>query len=105
MCTGFRSECEHVKHGRVSLVLELRRVDELGLGRSAWPRRDRNILLSANLEGHRRRREAGADVDLPELFERDIVKRCNGAVHQTEENKPPTGRKRTAVVRVLQMHS
>src|SRR5258708_38861109 len=31
----FRSEPENAQHGGLALVLELRRVDELGLGRSA----------------------------------------------------------------------
>src|SRR6266853_5026945 len=96
----FRSEPENVQHGGLALVLELRRVDELGLGRSARPRRDRDILLAANLESHGRCREAGADIDLPELFERGVVERRHGAVSQPKEYQSAAGRHRPAVVGV-----
>jgi hypothetical protein len=71
---GGKSSCgrgtlqpEHVQHGRVALFLELRRENELALGRWARPRRDGQILLAVDLEGHRRRREAGTDIYLPYL--------------------------------------
>src|SRR5262249_41921979 len=72
------------------------------LARSTWPRRDRDVLLAADLEGHRRRGEARADIDLPELLQRRIVERRNRAVHQREEDKPAGGRERTRVVRIIE---
>src|SRR5579859_5172734 len=62
------------------------------------------MLLAANLESHGWCREAGADIDLPELFERGVVERRNGAVSQPKEDQSAAGRYRPAVVRVLEMH-
>src|SRR5712691_11521355 len=75
---------ENVEHGGVAHFLEFRRIDEPGLACAAWPRCDRHILLAANLEGHRRCGEAGADIDFPQLVERGVVEGGNGAVHERE---------------------
>ena len=58
-------QSEHVEHGRVPLILEFRRVADFRLGRPTGPRRDRHVLLPVDREAHRRRRDAGADIDLP----------------------------------------
>src|SRR6202521_5347142 len=98
-------QCEDIQHGRVALLLEFRRVDELGLGGSTWPRRDRQILLAVDLEGHRRRAKARADIDLPQFVERGVVERRNRAVQQPEEDQSAGGGKRARVVRVAQVHA
>src|SRR5215475_11667140 len=51
------SQPEHIQHRRVTLILQLRRIHELGPGRTARPRRYRHVLLAVDLECHRRRRE------------------------------------------------
>src|SRR2546423_7333456 len=90
------SQPEHVQHHGVALLLELGRVDELGLGRAAWSRRNGNVLLAIDLEGHRRRRKAGADIDLPHLLERRVVVGRDTAIEQRHEDEPAAGRERAA---------
>src|SRR5712675_1037561 len=85
------SQTEDVQHGRVALLLEFRGEDKFALGRRAWSRCDRDILLAVDLEGHRRRREAGPDIDLPQLVERGVVKGGYRAVQQCEKDKPARG--------------
>ncbi len=97
------SQREHVQHRHVALVLELRRVDQMALRIAARPGRDRQILLAVDLERHRRRREGGADIDLPELVQRGVVESRDGAVEQPDEDEAAGGRERAAVVRVGQM--
>src|SRR5450631_59481 len=63
---GSRSKRKNVEHGRVTLVTHLRRVFELDLGAGAQPRSDRDILFAVDLESHRRRGKARADIDLPQ---------------------------------------
>src|SRR5579862_7134014 len=48
---------EHEQHRCGALVLELRRVDELGARRVAGSRRDRDVLLAVDRERHGRGRE------------------------------------------------
>jgi len=57
----------------MALLAQLRRVDQAAAGNRTRTGDDRHILLAAHLEGHRRGREAGANVDLPQLVERRIV--------------------------------
>src|SRR5262245_42398423 len=96
------SKPEHIQHHGVALLLELGRVDELGLGGAARPRCDRDVLLAIDLEGHRGRREAGADIDLPHLLERRVIVSCDGAVHECDEDESAAGRKRAAVVGIAE---
>src|ERR1700692_2859835 len=56
------SQPEHIQHGDVADVFQLRRVDEPRPRRDAGARRDRHVLLAADFEAHGRRREAGAPV-------------------------------------------
>jgi hypothetical protein len=44
-----------------------------------------HILLAIELKCHRRRREAGADIDLPYFLKRGVVKGRDCAVEQSEE--------------------
>src|SRR6266446_8867737 len=62
---GLRSQAEHVQHGSATLVIELRRRQQLRAGGGARPGCDRDILFAIDLECHRRRSEPGADIDLP----------------------------------------
>src|SRR5262252_7335597 len=58
-------QSEHEQHRLIAHLAKLRRVDEPGPGVAAEPRQDGEVLLAAGLEGHRRRVDAGADIDLP----------------------------------------
>jgi len=60
---------EHVKHGGVALLAEFRRVGQGALAQRARAGGNRDILLAVELERHGRCREAGADIDLPQLLE------------------------------------
>src|SRR5215470_12495538 len=96
------SEPEHVEHHGVALLFEFRRIDELGFCRAAWSRRNGDVLLAVDLEGHRWCRKAGADVDLPDLLERGVVVGRDRAIQQRQEDEPTTGCKRAAVVGIAQ---
>ena len=52
----------------------------------------------------RRRREGGADIDLPQLIERCVIEGRDGAIEKTEEYQAAAGRKRARGVRIGQMH-
>ncbi len=73
--TGLPSplQSEHEQHRLVAHLAKLRRVDEPGPGVAAEPRQDGDVLLAAGLEGHRRRVDAGADIDLPQLLKAYVV--------------------------------
>src|SRR3979411_994547 len=64
---------EHEQHGLVAHFPQLRRVRMPALGDWAEPRQDRDILLAVDLERHRRRVEAAADVDLPQRLHGRVV--------------------------------
>src|SRR5258707_15867142 len=66
-------QSEHEQHRLVAHLAKLRRVDEPGPGVAAEPRQDGDVLLAAGLEGHRRRVDAGADIDLPHLLKAYVV--------------------------------
>jgi len=55
----------------------------------AEPCEDRDILLAASLEGHRRGVEACPDVDLPELVERRVVVAAKVPSVKPVNTKPP----------------
>src|SRR5262245_2942336 len=90
------SQPEHEQHGLVALLLELG--DELVLAARdrAQPRQDRDVLLAVDLERHRRRVEAGADVDLPELLHAGVVVGGKGAVGEAGEDEPAARGQRAA---------
>ena len=69
------SQPEHEQHGLVALLFQLRREHVLAERDAAQARQDRHILLAAGLERHRRRVEAGADIDLPQLLHAGVVER------------------------------
>src|SRR5215470_77040 len=100
-----RSQREDIKHSRIADLLQLRRVDELRPRRRAQARRDGEVLLAVDLERHRRRTEASADVDLPQLVQRGVVVGSDGAVEESQEDEPAGGRERTRIVRVAQVHA
>src|SRR5262245_54002558 len=91
------SEPEHVQHRGVALLAQFRRVDEAVSGDRARTGHDRDILLAIDLEGHRRRREARADIDLPHLFERSVVMGGDRAVEHGHEYEPAAGHQRARV--------
>ena len=95
---------EHEQHGLVALLLEFG--DELVLAARdrAQPGEDGDVLLAAHLERHRRRVEAGADVDLPELLHAGVVVGGKGAVGEAAENQAAGGRERAAVVGIRHVH-
>src|ERR1700674_1863102 len=86
-----------MQHECVALLPELRRIDEPPSGSRARSREDRDILLAVDLERHRRRGKTGADIDLPQLVERGVIERRNGAVQEREKHGPPARRERAAV--------
>src|SRR5580704_19777174 len=100
-----RSQPEHVKHGRVAHLLELGRVDEPRFRSPARPRRDRHELLAVHFEAHRRRGDARADVEFPQLLERGVVIGGDGAVEERVEYESAAGRERAGIVRVAQVHA
>src|SRR3984893_339043 len=102
-CSG--SQAEYEKHGRVAHLLELRRVDEPGLGSRARSRCDRHILLAVDLEAHRRRGNARADIELPQFRKRGVVIGRNRAVQERVEDEPAAGRERAGIVGVTQVHA
>src|SRR6516164_5298614 len=82
------SQREDIKHGRIADLLQLRRVDELRSCGRAQARRDGEVLFAVDLERHRRRTEASADVDLPQFVQRGVVVGRDGAVQESEEDEP-----------------
>src|ERR1700676_3262132 len=70
---------EDIEHERVSLLLELRRIDQPASGHRARSRYDRDILPAVGLERHRRRGKPRADIDLPQFLQRGAVKRRDRA--------------------------
>jgi len=60
--------------------------------------------LSSGMLSARRRREGGADIDLPQLIERCVIEGRDGAIEKTEEYQAAAGRKRARGVRIGQMH-
>src|SRR5215467_9169828 len=85
------SQREDIKYSRIADLLQLRRIDELRPRRRAQARRDGEILLAVDLERHRRRAEAGADVDLPQLVQRSVVVGSDGTVQESQEDEPASG--------------
>src|SRR5258708_13570828 len=94
-----------MQHECVALLPELRRIDEPPSGSRARSRDDGDILLAVDLERHRRRGKAGADIDLPQLVECGVIERRNRAVQQREKPDPAPGPERAATIRVAPLHS
>src|SRR5262245_60234179 len=99
------SQPKHEQHRVVTLFLELGREHVLADGDAAEPRQDCDVLLAAHLEGHRRRVEARADVDLPELLQRRVVKGSKRSIGETGEDETAGGGQCAAIVRVRYSHS
>src|SRR5262245_66517409 len=85
---------EHEQYGLVALLLELGNEQMLAAGDRAQPREDRDVLLAVDLERHRRRIEAGADVDLPELLHRRVVVGDERSIGEAGEDQAAAGRER-----------
>ncbi len=60
-------------------------------------------MLAVHLKRHRRRREASADIGLPQFVERGVVERRNSTVQEPEKHKAAGGCKRARIVWVAQM--
>src|ERR1700749_1401185 len=70
------SEGEHVERRPRLHLLQLRRgIDEPLVPGAAHPDQDRDVLLAIDAEGHRRRIDATAGVELPLLLQRLAVER------------------------------
>src|SRR3954447_2961355 len=92
------SKPEHEKHGLVALFFELRRLHVFVECDAAEAGENRDILLAASLERHRRRVEADADVDRPELLHGGVVEGREGAIGEAGEHEATRGDDRAAVV-------
>src|SRR3982074_1953340 len=66
-------QSKHEQHGLIALFLELGNELMLAARDRAQAGEDRDVLLAVDLERHRRRVEAGADIDLPQLLHRGVV--------------------------------
>src|SRR5262245_35476199 len=81
------SEPEHKQHRLVALLLQFRRERVLANRDAAQAGEDRDILLAVDLEGHRRRVEADADIDLPDLLQRRVVIGDERSVREAGEDQ------------------
>ena len=63
-----------------------------------------NILLTVHLEGHWRRVEADADIDLPQLFQRGVIVGDERPIRVGRENHAAGSGKGAAIVRVRHVH-
>src|ERR1700722_13224767 len=101
---GLRAACglqpEHEQHRLATQLAKLRRVDERGFRVPAEPGQDRHILLAAELESHRRRVEARADIDLPKLIEARVVVGRERSVDEAGEEEAASRGEGGAAVRV-----
>ena len=66
---------------------------------------DRDILLAVDLERHRRRVEAGADIDLPQRLHGRVVVGDERAVGEAGEDEAAAGRERAAVLGIGNAHA
>src|SRR6266849_10985224 len=96
-----QSEYEH--HGLVAHLPQFRGQDMPGLRYPAQPCQDDHILLAAGLERHGRRREAGADIDLPELLKGHVVVGRKRSIGEAGEHQAACGGDGAAVVRIDRM--
>src|SRR5229473_5261405 len=96
---GYRaSQSENEQHGLVAHLTQFGRELVAPPCDRAQPGQNRNVLLAAGLERHRRGIEAGADVDLPQRFERGGVIGDECSVGETGEHQPARSCERRAVV-------
>src|SRR6266849_2021123 len=96
-----QSEYEH--HGLVAHLPQFRGQDMPGLRYPAQPRQYDDILLAAGLERHGRRREASADIDLPELLKGRVVVGGKRSVGEAGEDQAARRGDGAAVVRIDRM--
>src|SRR5215472_6562443 len=94
------SQSEYELNRLVAHLAQFRGVDEPGPRVAAEPGHDGDILPAAGLEGHRRRVDAGADVDLPQLLKGDVVVGPERSVGQAREEEAAGGRQGCALIRV-----
>ena len=97
------SQPEHEDHRGLRQVAHFHRTRQLVAGIAEQAGGDGDVLLAADRIGHGRGIEAGARIDLPQLFEGFIVDREDGAVDQRRDDDAAGGGERTAVVRVRQL--
>jgi len=78
---------EYEEHGLVALISKFR--DELVLASCdrAQTRQDCDELLAVDFERHRRRVEAGANIDFPDLLHGSVVVGREGAVGEAGEDE------------------
>src|SRR5713101_7246890 len=100
---SFPSQPEYEHHGLVAHLPQFRGQDMPGLRYPAQPRQDVDILLAAGLERHGRRREAGADIDLPELLQGRVVVGGKRSVGEAGEDQAARRGDGAAVVRIDRM--
>src|SRR5258708_38881095 len=86
------SQPEHKQHGLVSHVAKLGGQRDSSLGYPAQPGHDRDVLLAAGLEGHRRSIDARPDIDFPQRLKARIVVGDAPAVAQSREQNAPRRR-------------
>ena len=77
-----QSQPEHKQHGLVSHVAKLGGQRDPSLGHPAQPGHDRDVLLAAGFEGHRRSIDARPDIDFPQRLKARIVVGDERAVAQ-----------------------
>src|SRR5260370_36579683 len=94
--TLFRSK----QHGLVSHVAKLGGQRDSSLGYPAQPGHDRDVLLAAGLEGHRRSIDARPDIDFPQRLKARIVVGDERAGALAREQKASAGLQRAPEVRV-----
>src|SRR5260370_30535388 len=98
------SQPEHKQRGLVSYVARLGGQRDSSLGYPAQPGHDRDVLLAAGLEGHRRSIDARPDIDFPQRLQACIVVGHERAVAQAREQEAAGGCQRGAEVRIGGAH-
>src|SRR4029450_211801 len=92
------SQSEHEDHRRIAEVLHLGRTRQLVPGVAEQAGRNGDVLLAVDRIAHRRRVEAGADIDAPELLQRLVVERDDRAVKERRDHDAAGGRERAGKI-------